>query len=72
VAVVARWTVRFSPSRQARTRQLPSGAPSNSSGSHTKLEGCGSRRARIVRGRTFYGRASSRVRESPSSFETNT
>jgi hypothetical protein len=37
VAVVARWTVRLSISRQALTRRLPSGAPRNSSGSNTRL-----------------------------------
>ena len=63
-AVVARWTVRCSTSRQARTRRLPSGAPSNSSGSNTRLQGCGSRRVQMVRGCTFYDRTSSRVRES--------
>ncbi len=48
-AVVARWTVRLSTSRQARTRELPSGAPSNSSGSNMRLQRYGTRGVHIVR-----------------------
>src|SRR4051794_25689239 len=47
-AVIARWTVSCSTSRQARTRQLPSGAPSNSSGSNARLRGRSSRRVQVV------------------------
>src|SRR4029450_7651831 len=38
-AVIARWTVSCSTSRQARTRQLPAGAPSSLSGSTKRLRG---------------------------------
>jgi hypothetical protein len=70
-AVVARWTVRSSTSRQAWTRQLPSGAPSNSSGSNTRLQSDGTRGVHMVRECTYYGRASSKVRENPDSSELN-
>src|SRR5262249_56261600 len=49
-AVIARWTVSCSTSRQARTKQLPSGAPSNSSGSKARLRGRSSRRVHVVTG----------------------
>src|SRR5947209_19612308 len=62
-AVVVRWTVRFSTSRQARTRRLPSGARSNSSGSNPRLRGRGSRLNELERGYCFYDRGSSKVRE---------
>src|SRR3954466_14256756 len=47
-AVIARWTVSCSTSRQARTRQLPSGAPSNSSGSNARLRGRSLRRGHVA------------------------
>ena len=62
-AVVARWTVRLSTSRQAWMRRLPAGAPSRSSESNTRLRRWGSRWTDAVRGYSFYDRGSSKVRE---------